>query len=104
MSAREFSDTPVLPIRPSRHGFSETASPEVFAAAMSACQVYGPACSDAGDCILEGECFERDHFGFAACLIERLAEGETRPSVKAGLMRGAQLLRAEIDAEPETPA
>lgn len=90
--------------RASREGFSEHASCDAFAAAMVACQGYAPACSDAGDCLREGECFERDHFGFAACLIERLADLERRPSVKGGLMRAAQLLRAEIDAGPEEPA
>lgn len=90
--------------RASRAGLSEHASSDAFAAAMVACQGYAPACSDAGDCLLEGECFERDHFGFAACLIERLADSETRPTVRSGLMRAAQLLRAEIDAEPEEPA
>lgn len=49
-------------IRPS---FAENASPEAFAEAMIRCQMYAPACSDAGECALENYCFGRDGQGFA---------------------------------------
>lgn len=91
-----------MSFRPSDHGFDPSAHPDAFAAAMTACQIYAPACADSGACVLEGECFETTHYGHAANLIERLAESEGRPTVKAGLKRAAILLRMELE-EPPVP-
>ena len=43
---------------------AENASDEAYAEAMVACQGYAPACSDAHECIYEGECFRPSGVGF----------------------------------------
>jgi len=62
-------------IRPS---LKHDASPEEYAAAMVRCQMYAPACSDAGECGLDGWCFGRDGAGFkeARRLVKKLVDAE----------------------------
>lgn len=40
------------------------ADPEAYGDAMTRCQGYAPACSDAGECLNEGRCFTNDGAGF----------------------------------------
>lgn len=57
---------------------SHDASPEAYAEAMLRCQQWAPACSDTGECELEGWCFGRDGCGFAKARkeINRLIDNE----------------------------
>lgn len=38
--------------------------PEAYANAMMACHGYAPACSDAGECLHDGDCFSSSGLGF----------------------------------------
>lgn len=73
---------------------------EAFGAAMVACQGYSPACSDAGHCLSDGECFNPDPAWRAVRQIRAAAEGELSAGVAAGLRRAAALLAAELTGEP----
>lgn len=63
------------------------AEPEAYAEAMMRCQSYAPACSDLGECALDGWCFGRDAAGFkeARRQVVELAEAETNVFTRAWL-------------------
>lgn len=50
-----------MSVRPS---LKHDASPDAYAEAMTRCQGYAPACSDACECLHEGWCFTRHGAGF----------------------------------------
>ena len=49
-----------------RASFDDDALPEDFAEAMVKCQGYAPACSDEGECWMDGWCFGNDGTAFHA--------------------------------------
>lgn len=70
---------------------AENASPEAYAAAMVKCQGYPPSCSDACECLHDGDCFTRDGAGFkgaraqVAALVAAESDVYTRSLLKLAL-------------------
>lgn len=67
-----------------------------FGEAMVACKGFAPACSDAGACMADGDCFDPDQGWNAVRRIRHLADLESRPGVAFQLRRAASLLSAEL--------
>lgn len=70
-----------------RPSLDHDASPEAFGLAMSMCQGYAPACSDAGECSYGRFCFSRSGNGFGAAhkALTRLIEQETNVHARVWL-------------------
>jgi hypothetical protein len=86
---------------------AQDASPDAFAEAMIRCQGYALACSDAGSCAHDGDCFTSSGRGFAGArkmllaLIDEETDVSTRVWLKLaldGLDHHQFLARGAIDA------
>lgn len=67
------------------------ASPEAFGAAMALCQMYAPACSDAGGCQMDGWCFGRDGTAFRTvhAAVQKEIDRSWRPTYERAWWRVA---------------